>query len=381
MARRPPTPRTMRDGGGSETPNRPSRDAQERLRPQSSHAAAGQTRSGGSAFRRSGQAGARRRPVPNPADSQATEQLDLAAAHEQASATNAATVSASTSIRRPPRDGARRLVSRFRRSSAPAARASASAAQAGADHRRADSVVSTSLEVKLRERARKRRRLVWRAWSIAAAVVLVAALAWGIAGFSPLFAVRASDITIRGVSAPVEATAVTKVVHTAVGTPLPRVDTGELADMLTRDQPWVSGVDIDRSYPHGLTVVVHVRRAVARNADSTTQLVSADGAIVPASGTAAEGLPSLVVADTSSARQSRRDGARIAALLDDDTRAKVRSITIDDKNRVTMSLDSQASVRWGTVDDSELKARVLATLIQRQAKVYDLTDPLNPTTR
>ena len=47
---------------------------------------------------------------------------------------------------------------------------------------------------------------------------------------------------------------------------------------------------------------------------------------------------------------------------------------------MTLGLRGGATVRWGGVEDSDLKARVLAGLTAVKATKYDVSAPLLPTT-
>ncbi len=47
---------------------------------------------------------------------------------------------------------------------------------------------------------------------------------------------------------------------------------------------------------------------------------------------------------------------------------------------VALTLRSGDLVRWGSVEDADLKASVLAALMKRKASVYDVSAPRLPTT-
>lgn len=247
--------------------------------------------------------------------------------------------------------------------------------------RRSDSVVSTSLERKLDERRSQRHRRTWRLWGFLLGCALVfGALTWAVA-FSPLFALHGDAIKVTGATAPVDPAAIAKVARSQVSRPLPRINTATLAEQVETSQPWVKAAEVTRNYPHGITVAVTMREAVARNGDATDTLVADDGALVPAAGLSAKGLPALDTPEGRSAADARAAGAYVSSLLNKEVRARVARISVAENMHMRLTLDSGSVVRWGNMDDSELKARVMETLIAKEAKVYDLTDPVNPTTR
>ena len=62
-------------------------------------------------------------------------------------------------------------------------------------------------------------------------------------------------------------------------------------------------------------------------------------------------------------------------------RDQVREVRAAGLEQVTLQLRRGRTVEWGSVERSDRKAAVLAVLLSRKAKVYDVTAPDSPTTR
>ncbi|MDO4613380.1 MAG: FtsQ-type POTRA domain-containing protein [Actinomycetaceae bacterium] len=241
----------------------------------------------------------------------------------------------------------------------------------------AESVVTTALARKLEERRTKqrRRRVHVRMGLLAALVVLLIAVY--AVGFSPLFALEAHRITVMGAQAPVDAASISKDLGSLEGTPLPRLDSDAIADRISAKDAWIKDVEVEKDYPHGLRIRLSVRQAVAILSD--TELLASGGAVVSRPEGQGEGLVTARI-DGVDAHAGRVEAARIIEALSEETRTQVSEVVVG-KAGTRLVLKSGGDVEWGTSDDAQLKARVIAVLLQRQANHYDVTDPINPTTR
>lgn len=281
---------------------------------------------------------------------------------------------------RPQRPVSRRRTVRAERVAGPAApEAPQSPGGTASTDRHAPSVVTTALSKKLKERASLRRRTRWKISGGVAAIVLVLAGIGALTLFSPLFALRADQIQVTGENPPIDKAQVQAIAAEWEGTPLPRLATANVAQKVRADNPWIKRADITRDYPHGLTLALTVRTPVAKTA-AGNQLVADDGVLLPGEGVETPPLPVLTVAGGTRAGEHRAAGAHVSAVLNEELRQGVTAIEVAANGRVTLVI-GQAKVSWGTIDASDLKARVLHTLLQKPASVYDLTDPLNPTTK
>jgi len=207
----------------------------------------------------------------------------------------------------------------------------------------------------------------------------VAVVVWGIF-FSPVLALSAEKVSISGADEELN-TQVSQAVRPFVGTPLPRLDTGEVAAAV-ETIPLVRGAEVSRQWPEGLSVVVRMRVAVLAEEDGDGfALVDDQGVVVSNRGDVPDGMP-LVTLPAEGDDRVRAAGAAAStwAVLPEDLRTEVEQVQADG-HMVTLALSGGRTVRWGTDEDGDLKAKVLALLLaERPASVYDVSDPTRPVT-
>ncbi|WP_324653165.1 cell division protein FtsQ/DivIB [Georgenia sp. H159] len=247
---------------------------------------------------------------------------------------------------------------------------------------RAQTAADPGFVERLAERTRARRRLAWRkVLVVVAALAVLGGAAWAVL-VSPLFALDMEDVTVSGVGegTTVPRDEVVALVEERVGTPLPRLDTGALTEQLTAITT-VRSAQVSRSWPNGLAVDVVARVPVAAaTSEDGLVLLDVDGVVVGSVPEAPEGLPRVTVP-----LSGERAGETLAAVLTvlaelpADLRAQVATAGASNPASITLELTDGAEVRWGAVEESALKASVLAVLREREARVYDLTVPRAPT--
>lgn len=243
-------------------------------------------------------------------------------------------------------------------------------------------VERSSFLERLAERTRARRRLAWRkVLLLAAAVTVLAGTAWAVL-VSPLLALEVADVTVTGVG---EGTTVAHedvmaVVARREGTPLARLETGELVADLTQITT-VRSAQVTRAWPNGLRVDVVPRVPVAvAPGDDGVVLLDVEGVVVGTAAEPPEELPNVTVP-----LSDERAGQTLAAVLSvlaelpADLRAEVATAGAANPAAITLELADGATVRWGGPEESDLKAAVLAVLREREAGVYDVTVPRAPT--
>lgn len=235
---------------------------------------------------------------------------------------------------------------------------------------------------RLAEQARARRRLAWRKVLLAVGVLaLVAGIAWALL-LSPLLALDVAEVSVTGVG---EGTTVPRedvmaLVEERAGTPLTRLDTGALAQDVQAITT-VRSVTVVREWPRGLSVEVVPREPVAAaTAEEGLVLLDADGVVVGTAEKAPEGLPRVTVPlEGERAGQTLSAVLTVLAELPAELRAEVDTAGAANPASITLTLTDGAEVLWGSVEESELKAAVLAVLREREASVYDVTVPRAPT--
>lgn len=232
-----------------------------------------------------------------------------------------------------------------------------------------------------RERDRARRRLVLTRFSVLAGIVAVVLVVGWVFLFSPLFALRGENIEVTGAQSGLEAEA-RAVSEVYTGVALPRVPTSTISSELASN-PLIATVDVERAWPHGLVITVSEREAVAQvKASGGYLIVGRDGISTGMSAEAVAGLPIIQVSSEDEERiQSQAvEAMTVLDSLPPSVRETVEEVSVTGLV-VTLHLVGGSDVVWGDAEDSELKAQVLALLIeQRPSQTYDLTDPRQPVT-
>jgi cell division protein FtsQ len=140
--------------------------------------------------------------------------------------------------------------------------------------------------------------------------------------------------------------------------------------------PAVADVQLERALPDTIRLAVTARAPLAAvEAGKGYYVMDAEG-VVYDKVARAKALP-VIKASTDAQREVAR-GVLLA--IPEDLRAKVTRVTARSRDDVTLGLRGGATVRWGGVEDSDLKARVLAGLTAVKATRYDVSAPLLPTT-
>jgi len=181
----------------------------------------------------------------------------------------------------------------------------------------------------------------------------------------------ADAVTVVGV----DGAAAQEVHNTAsvpLGVPLAQLDTDAIAQHLATIG-WIDHIDVRRGWPHDVVIAVTPRTPIATRGDGT--VVDAAGVAFTPVAVVPSGLP-IVHAE---------DLGLVAAMgvltsLPDDLRQKVVSLKATTRDDVELTLKSSAIVRWGSIEQAELKAQVTRALLKRKAKIYDVSAPELPTT-
>ena len=230
------------------------------------------------------------------------------------------------------------------------------------------------LEVQRFTRRARRRRT---GWFVAALLALAVGGLVAVAVFSPLLALR--TITVDGTSR-LDAGTLEKAVDGQLGTPLALLNYGTI----THD---LASFRLIRSYSTEIvppdTLVIHVIERTPVGAIQGTnsfELVDPAGVTVESSKTRPSGYPLIQLGS------GRVDGpgfasmAQVLLALPPAVLTKVDTITAQTHDDVTLTLSgSNQRVVWGSSDDSDAKARVLADLIALHAgsgaEEYDVSAP------
>lgn len=241
--------------------------------------------------------------------------------------------------------------------------------------------VSTRLRERLEELRGARLRARYRTLGIVAGGLLaIVGLVWFVA-YSPVFALESDEVEITGGNEFIPAEVVREMIAPHVGTPLLRVDVGELREELT-DHYAVKEAEFTRVWPSGLKIALEARTPVAASPKGKGfAILDGEGIELGTSKEAVEGLPvvnvdhgSTDLPETLAAVLEVMD-ALPPALLE-----QVRTVGAVNPDEVEFTLTEGEQVIWGSALDLELKVSVLEILLEVPAQVYNVTSPLSPIT-
>jgi cell division septal protein FtsQ len=237
---------------------------------------------------------------------------------------------------------------------------------------------TVQLERKLFRRRRRwgRLRRVRPLVALVLAVLLVAAGVWAV-WFSPLLAANHVDVTGTRALAPV---VVRNAAQVPLGHPLARVDLNAVRTRVAA-LPEVKDVRVTRAWPHGVSIRVTERTAVAVvPRGSGFQGLAADGVLFRTYDARPPGLP--VVRDLPGAdTEARREAARVVGSLPAAVLSRVDHVSVRTIDDIQLVMRSGRQVMWGDSTQSVQKAEVLTALMRLKSSEIDVRVPGRPTTR
>lgn len=226
----------------------------------------------------------------------------------------------------------------------------------------------------------RRRRLAWLITGASLAGLVLVVL---LAAYSPLLAVR--TVAVEGTSR-LDAAVVTASLDDQLGRPLALVDYGAIERDLAQ-YPLIASYSVEARPPDTLAIKVVERRPVAQVQTATGfDLLDAAGVTVQQSGERIAGFPVLDLTGTEIGGRGFVAAAAVLTSLPDDILSQLDRISGTTPDSVTFVFTGAGqSVVWGSPDDSELKARILARLIATQDPAspvqYDVSSPASPVVR
>ena len=220
----------------------------------------------------------------------------------------------------------------------------------------------------------------WMRWKyVAASVSLLALLATGVwlVLFSATLSI--SKVEVRG-NKLLSDERVSRIAALPSGEQLAMVDLDDAARRVETLSEVVDA-DVTRAWPDTVLITVTERVAVAVvELDGQIRGLDAEGIVFREYDALPPGLPQ-VQPQTSTGTDALKEAAGVVSALPDDLVARVDHVEVQTIDQITLVLRDGREVRWGSADESELKARVLAELLDvQQAKVYDVSVPGSPTT-
>jgi cell division protein FtsQ len=164
-----------------------------------------------------------------------------------------------------------------------------------------------------------------------------------------------------------------------MGKPLIQLDTDEIAARVGA-LPRVAHVDVERSWPSTVTITINERSPVGfvRRPEGVHMLDST-GVDFAVTSQAPTGLPAIDVATPGPGDPATKAVVDVLARIPQQLRGMVTGLAAQSPGSVQLTLTDSRVVKWGNSADTERKAAVLAALLTRPGKTYDVSAPDLPT--
>ncbi len=223
---------------------------------------------------------------------------------------------------------------------------------------------------------RRGRRLRWLGLGGTALVLILAAVATWLFGFSSVFAT--TQVRVTGISLLTEEQ-VTQAAAVEMGQPLARQSITMIADRVASLAP-VAQVNVQREFPH--TVVIEVTERVltyAWNDGGILRWVDASGVVFHEGQELPQGTVVAEVVDPD--QRLLADVATVVEAVTPVLGDRITLIRAEAVDQIEIRLADGDTVVWGSAEESQHKAHVLSVLLGQDASVYDVSAPQAPTTR
>jgi cell division protein FtsQ len=222
------------------------------------------------------------------------------------------------------------------------------------------------------QRLRRLRPLLYAALLL----VLIGTGTW-LVFFSSVVTVK--DVAVRG-NTTLSAARIEAVAKAPMGRQLARVD---LAAIQARVEsvPAVKSVSVSRSWPDTISITVTERTPVAVvDRGANLQAVDEDGVLFGSYPRQPDDLP-LIQTATDVKSEALAEAARVVTSLRADIAAKVDRVEVESVDRILLQLAGGRTVMWGSAEESDAKAAVVAVLLEQKVDEIDVSVPGRPTTR
>lgn len=207
--------------------------------------------------------------------------------------------------------------------------------------------------------------------SVLAVVGLVAVLL-----FTSLIGVR--DVEVTGISR-IDREDVVTLADIPMQRSLLRIDT-DAAEQAVATLPQVESVSVSRSLPSTVRVEVTERTPIAYFvAYDGVRLVDREGVPFHRVNARPKKLPELQVDTVATDDPATRAATAVLTGIPDQLAGKVATVTAESPVSVELRLRGGKVIQWGDAEQIDRKSRVLAALLTRPGKVYDVSSPELPT--
>jgi cell division protein FtsQ len=223
-----------------------------------------------------------------------------------------------------------------------------------------------------------RRVEIRRRWVALLSVLTLVALVY-LLFFSSMLG--AKDVSVTG-SRTVTADQIRAMAAVPLDKPLLRLSTDEIRDRVA-GMPGIATVEVSRSWPSTVEITVTERTAIAffdsGPGGDGVHLVDGGGVVFKTVPARPAGLPELRLPKVSADDPVTRAVTAVLGVIPEQLLKQVTTATAKTPASVEFTLSSGKIVRWGTAEQTDRKAKVLAALLTQEGKVYDVAAPELPT--
>ncbi|KAA9151729.1 FtsQ-type POTRA domain-containing protein [Amycolatopsis acidicola] len=220
-----------------------------------------------------------------------------------------------------------------------------------------------------------RRKALRRRWVALLSVITVIALAYLIF-FTSLMGVRTVDVL--GASS-VPADQIRAAAQVPDQQPMMLVDTDGIADRV-RALPGVASVDVSRSWPSTVEITVTERTPIGFfSGAGGIHLVDSTGLDYKTVQNKPEKLPELALTRVAQDDVVTKSVVAVLGTLPQSLKDQITQVRAQTAGGVEFTLANGKIVRWGNADEPEQKLKVLAVLLTRDGRIYDVAAPELPT--
>jgi cell division protein FtsQ len=214
--------------------------------------------------------------------------------------------------------------------------------------------------------------------------VLLALLLVGLLAGSAWLVLFSSYVTARSVevdgTVSVGESRIERIAEVPTGTPLARVDLDAIGARVEAIAA-VRRVEVSRSWPHTVRIAVTERTPIAVvDRGSGLQAMDAEGVLFGSYDTVPKALP-LVRTESGTRTEALVETGRVVDALPEGIARRVDVVEVATVDEIELVLGSGRRVLWGSAEDSDQKAEVLAVLLARPGQQIDVSVPGRPTTR
>ncbi|WIV53377.1 cell division protein FtsQ/DivIB [Amycolatopsis nalaikhensis] len=191
----------------------------------------------------------------------------------------------------------------------------------------------------------------------------------------------AKEVSVAGART-VPADQIRAVAAVPVDKPMIRLSTDEIRDRVAA-MPGIATVEVSRSWPNTVEITVTERTAIAffdsGPGGDGVHLVDGGGVVFKTVPSRPAGLPELKLPKVSADDPVTRAVTAVLGVIPEQLLKQVTTATAKTPASVEFTLSSGKIVRWGTAEQTDRKAKVLAALLTQEGKIYDVAAPELPT--